>query len=180
MNQLSVEIRFERAGDEAAIGDVIRQAFESCELGYNGEAELADRIRTEEAASISLVAESESQVVGHILFSPATIEWDGQTAAGLGLAPVSVLPDFQRQGIGAQLINEAMALVAEASHEFVIVLGHPEYYPKFGFAPAARSNIACEFEGVPEEAFLIRWFSEPPIQAGRGIAKYHSAFSNLD
>ncbi len=179
MNILPVEIRPEQPRDEAAIRDVTTRAFESSDFGHSGEAGLVDRLRAESAASVSLVAECANRIVGHILFSPATIEWSSQCCEGLGLAPMSVLPEFQRQGIGSRLIQDGLAAAAECSSRFVIVLGHPEYYPKFDFAPASGSNVGCEFEGIPDEAFMIRWLSQPELIEERGLAKYHPIFSIL-
>lgn len=179
MNELPVEIRREQPDDEAAIREVTSLAFESSEFGHNGEAGLVDKLRTEGAASISLVAECDDRIVGHIHFSPALIEWSSRRCEGLGLAPLSVLPEFQRKGIGSRLITDGLAAAAESSSEFVIALGHPEYYPRFGFAPASDSNVSCELEGVPDEAFMIRWFKQPSSCDGPGIAKYHPVFATL-
>jgi len=179
MNDLTVRIRPEQSGDEAIIREVTQKAFDASEYGHNGEARLIDQLRSEGAAAISLIAEIERQIVGHILFSPARIDWNGRSSSGLGLAPVSVLPEFQRQRIGSRLIEAGFEAITGSPHEFVIVLGHPEYYPKFGFVPASSSNITCEFEGVPDEAFLIRWLNKPSTSSDRGLAKYHPVFSTL-
>ena len=179
MNELHVKIRSEESGDESAIGEVTEQAFEGSEFGYNGEARLIDELRSQNAATISLVAEVSDRIVGHILFSPATIELKDHCSKGLGLAPVSVLPEFQRRGIGAKLIEAGLEIAAARDCEFVIVLGHPEYYPKFGFASASASNVGCEFEGIPDEAFMIRWFKQPASVDDRVVAKYHLVFSSL-
>jgi putative acetyltransferase len=180
MNELPFEIRRDQPGDEDAIRDVTSMAFETSELGHNGEAGLVEKLRAEGAASISLVALCGDRIVGHILFSPATIEWTGRRCHGLGLAPVSVLPEFQRRGIGARLVEAGLETAMTMPAEFVIVLGHPDYYPRFGFAPASLSNIVCEFNDVPDEAFLIRWRSEPASTEGSGIAKYHPAFCSFE
>jgi putative acetyltransferase len=179
MNDLRIEVRNKLPGDEAQICEVTKSAFETSEFGHNGEAGLIDQLRSEGAAAISLVAEYENQIVGHILFSPATIEWTSRSSTGLGLAPVSVVPEFQRQRIGSRLIEAGLEAAANGTSEFVIVLGHPDYYPKFGFTPASASNVRCEFEGVPDEAFMIRWAEQSGPCDDSGIAKYHSAFSTL-
>ncbi len=179
MNELHVKIRNEKPGDESAIRELTERAFEGSEFGHNGEAELVDKLRSQNAAAISLIAEVSDQVVGHILFSPATIELKNHCSNGLGLAPVSVLPEFQRRGIGAKLIVAGLEIAAARDCEFVIVLGHPQYYPKFGFATASASNVGCEFEGVPDEAFMIRWFQQPASIDEQVVAKYHPVFATL-
>ncbi|NQV25984.1 MAG: N-acetyltransferase [Rhodopirellula sp.] len=179
MNELSVEIRLERPGDEAAIREVTSLAFESSEFGHNGEAGLVERLRAESAVSISLVAECANRIVGHILFSPATIERSSWRCEGLGLAPLSVLPEFQRQGIGSRLVTAGLEAATDRSNEFVIVLGNPDYYSRFGFTPASDSNVGCEFEGIPDEAFLIQWLGQTEPRNERGLAKYHPVFSSL-
>ena len=179
MNELPIKIRSEKAGDESAIRHVTERAFEFSEFGHNGEAGLVENLRAQNAATISLIAEVSDQIVGHILFSPATIVRGDHCSKGLGLAPVSVLPEFQRRRIGARLIKVGLAAAANSECEFVIVLGHPEYYPKFGFAPASGSNVGCEFECVPDEAFMICWFKQPESIDERVIAKYHPVFSTL-
>lgn len=179
MPELRVEVRIEQPDDEIAVREVTKLAFETSEFGHNGEAGLVEQLRAQGAATISLVAVCADQIVGHVLFSPATIDAAGRQTHGLGLAPVSVLPEFQRQGIGARLIEAGLELAAQGSSQFVIVLGHPEYYPKFGFVPAVGNNVRCEFEGVPDEAFLIRWFKELESCDEEAVAKYHPVFSTL-
>lgn len=179
MNEKSIEIRYEQPGDEAAIHKVTSLAFESSEFGHNGEAGLVDKLRAEGAASISLVAEIDNRIVGHVLFSPASIEWDSRRCEGLGLAPLSVLTEFQKLGIGGRLITAGLNAAARSSSGFVIVLGHPDYYPMFGFAPASGSNVGCEFEGIPDEAFMIKWLGQTDTSEECGLAKYHPVFSTL-
>lgn len=185
MNEASIQIRPERPDDEAAIREVTALAFESSDFGHNGESELVDKLRANGAAAISLVAECANQecahkILAHILFSPATIEWSNRRCKGLGLAPLSVLPEFQRQGIGSRLIESGIEAASESDSRFLIVLGHPDYYPKFGFAPASGSHVGCEFEDIPDEAFMIRWLGQPESTDERGLARYHPVFSTSD
>lgn len=180
MTSLSVNVRRERPGDELQIREVTSRAFASSEFGDQGEARLIEELRAAKAVAVSLVAEYQNKIVGHILFSPATIKWSNQQSLGLGLAPMSVLPEFQRKGIGSQLIESGIEAVSPTDREFVIVLGHPDYYSKFGFTPASRQNICCQFEGVPDEAFLIRWFDEAPSTSERAVAEYHEVFSTFE
>lgn len=179
MNDLEIEIRSEKPGDESRIREVTESAFEASEFGYNGEAILVDKLRSAAAAAVSLVAVVENRIAGHILFSPATIDWGKHQSAGLGLAPMSVLPEFQRRGIGSRLIQAGFEEIANSSYEFVIVLGHPGYYSKFDFVPASSGNVRCEFDDIPDEVFLIRWLRPQTMSDKFGVAKYHPVFSNL-
>src|SRR5262245_38064758 len=117
-------IRPERAGDEAAIRAVHRSAFPA-----DAEARLVDRLRANGKARVSLVAEADGLVVGHVLFSPVTVE-GRSTCVGLGLAPLAVAPDHQRRGVGSALVREGLAACRRQGCGFVVVLGHPAYYPR--------------------------------------------------
>ena len=129
----SMEIREERAGDWEGIRRVQIAAF-----GGDGEARLVDLLRERGKAVISLVAVEANDVVGHILFSPVTIDELGD-ARPLGLAPVGVLPAFQRSGIGSSLIREGLSRCARAGYNLVVLVGRPRYYARFGFQAAKPS-----------------------------------------
>jgi putative acetyltransferase len=121
---------------------------------------------------LSLVAVNDGAVVGHIFFTPAVIETKERSVAGMGLAPLAVLPEFQRQGIGSKLIQAGMEHMRQAHYPFVIVLGHPTYYPRFGFERASQHGIACEYPNVPDEAFMILILDEAALEGLTGIARY--------
>src|SRR5262245_48756412 len=123
----------------AAIRRVNEQAF-----GRSAEADLVDALRARGRISLSLVAERGGEVVGHILFSPVRVDSARGSIAGLGLAPMSVLPAHQRTGIGSLLVRAGLDECRRADHGWVVVLGHPEYYPRFGFVPARRHGLAWE------------------------------------
>lgn len=142
-------IRPEQPADVDAIQRINTAAFET-----DAEARLVDALRSAADPFISLVAELDVTPVGHIVFSPATIEGHANINL-LGLAPMAVLPQHQRQGIGAALVRAGLEACRERNAHAVIVLGHPNYYPKFGFAPASQFGIACEYE-APDEAFLLQ------------------------
>ena len=100
----------------------------------------------------------------------------GEPILGMGLAPMAVLPERQRAGIGSQLVREGLKRLRAASTPFVIVLGHPEYYPRFGFQPASRYGIQCQWEGVPDQAFMILIFHKPALRGVSGVARYRDEF----
>jgi putative acetyltransferase len=114
--------------------------------------------------------------VGHILFSPVTLEGPKSTLKGMGLAPMAVLPEYQGRGIGSRLVREGLRRLKRASIPFVIVLGHPGYYPRFGFSPASRYGIHCQWPDVPDPAFMILVFDEPALIGVSGVARYRDEF----
>lgn len=132
-----MQIRPERDGDQEAIRFLVAAAF-----GQEDEARLVDQLRADGDAAISLVAERDGEIVGHVLFSPM-----GAPFRALGLAPVAVAPDFQKQGIGAALIEQGLNLARNAGWEAVFVLGDPNYYTRFGFSVAAAEGFANPYSG---------------------------------
>lgn len=170
-----IQIRPEKSQDKTAIRQIHERAF-----GQPAEANLVDQLRIACPAQISLVAVEDDQLTGHILFTPAKIEYrDGSNLSGMGLAPLAVLPEFQRQGVGRSLLQAALNELQILEHAFVIVLGHPEYYSRFGFEPAYRYQISCEFTGENREAFMIHRLNHRELQPKEGIAHYHPVFSSL-
>ena len=161
-----IRIREEQPSDREAIRGVNARAF-----GHSQEADIVDKIRQNCEGRLSLVALREDRIVGHILFSPATIESEDRTVRGMGLAPMAVLPEYQRQGIGSELVRAGIKKLRIMGCPFVIVLGHPEYYPRFGFEVASQYRIRCEWD-VPDEAFMILMLDESEMQGVSGLAKY--------
>ena len=164
-------IREEQPGDAAEIRTVNERAF-----GQPAEANLVDKLREDCEALLSLVTVREGRVVGHILFSPITFDRSKNMNGGMGLAPMAVLPDCQRQGIGSRLVERGLALLRSRSCPVVVVLGHPEYYPRFGFVPASAHGIRCQWDGVPDEAFMIHIFDAPAMEGVQGIVRYRAEF----
>ena len=134
-------IRRETTEDIAAIRYINEQAF-----GQNEEAELVEKLRNRAALSLSLIAVQKNEIVGHIAFSPVVIESERSSFEAITLAPIAVLPEYQRQGIGGQLARAGLEKCRNLGHEIVVVLDHPTYYPRFGFVPAKPKGISCEFE----------------------------------
>jgi len=171
-----IVIAEERPEDIDGIRRVNQAAFKG-----DYEADVVDRLRRNCADILSLVAKDGNHIVGHILFSPAYIvPAEGEAVNGMGLAPLAVQPEFQGQGIGAALSREGMARMKAAGYPFVIVLGHPAYYPRFGFTRASAYGILSTFENVPDDAFMICVFDPAALQGVRGVAHYRPEFDEGD
>jgi putative acetyltransferase len=168
-----IQVRPEEPGDVPSVRVVNERAF-----GQPVEADLVDRLRRECPEAVSLVAESEGRIVGHILFTPALLPAAGRAVQGMGLAPMAVLPEYQGQGIGSRLVEEGLRVLRKRSCPFVIVLGHPTYYPRFGFEAASRHGIRCQWEGVPDEAFMILFLDESAKPDVRAVARYRDEFDD--
>lgn len=155
-------IRPETYADYGAIHHVNEQAF-----GQRAEAELIDNLRKKKAITLSLVAETEQQIVGHILFSPVIVESEESSFKAVSLAPIAVLPAYQRKGIGSQLVWAGLEECRLLGHDLVFVVGYPEYYPRFGFVQARPKGFNCEFE-VPDEAWMVLELKDkaPPRTGG--------------
>lgn len=166
-------IRSERPGDAARVQVVNQLAF-----GQPAEADLVDRLRETGAEFLSLVAEDDT-VVGHILFTPVIIEDRGHRVVGMGLAPMAVLPDRQRRGIGSQLVTRGLELLRERGCPFVVVVGHPEYYPRFGFERASKHGLASQWDGMPDEAFMVLILDAEAMSGTSGVAKYRDEFNDV-
>jgi len=164
----SVIIRPECLGDECAIGEVIRQAFASHLHSSHTEHLIVRALREADALAISLVAEESGRVVGHIAFSVVTIS-DG-SLGWFGLGPVSVLPSFQKQGIGRALIERGLSILRECAAAGCVLLGEPSFYGRFGF----KNHPELVLSGVPQEFFLALPFG---LVCPQGAVTYHAAFS---
>jgi putative acetyltransferase len=166
-----VRIREEKPEDFEQIHSVNEQAFEAPE-----EARIVDDLREKCPDALSLVAEDEGEIVGHIFFSPVEVESSGTIIKGMGLAPMAVRPDRQRQGIGSQLARAGLEILKEQGCPYVIVVGHPEFYPKFGFVPASKYGLTCQWESVPDEAFMIVVNDPSSLLGVEGVASYRDEF----
>ncbi len=163
----NIVIRNERDTDINAISEVTVAAFKTLEISNHTEQFIIKALRASGALTISLVAENDGQVVGHIAFSPITIS-DG-TRNWYGLGPVSVLPEYQRQGIGKTLIEEGLSRLKAINAQGCCLVGHPDYYIKFGFI-----NISgLAHEGVPPEVFFALPFDQKIPQ---GKVEFHEGF----
>jgi len=163
------EIREEKQSDQAIIRQINEAAFEQ-----KAEATIVDKLRASCNKYVSFVAIEHATVVGHILFTPVTI--DATNSIGMGLAPMAVLPSRQKQGIGSLLVRAGLDHLQRYGCPFVIVLGHPEYYPRFGFELASRYKLNSQWEGVPNEAFMVVVFDREALPEAGGIIRYRGEF----
>lgn len=160
-------LRNERDADIEAITEITIAAFKNHPISNNTEQFIINALRAAGALTISLVVEIDGQVVGHIAFSPVTVS-DGATG-WYGLGPVSVLPDYQKQGIGKALINEGLSLLKDMGGQGCALVGDPNYYKRFGF----KNYPELVHEGVPQEVFLVLPFTE---KIPKGIVVFHEGF----
>jgi putative acetyltransferase len=167
-------IRPETPADHDAVNRVHRQAF-----GQLDEADLVEQLRRDAHPHVSLVAEVDGTVVGHIFFSPVELPSPERSVSAMGLAPMAVLPEWQRQGIGAQLVREGLAACRRRGVDAVVVLGHPDYYPRFGFRPAAEFGLRSTYDG-PTEAFMALELTEGGLRATEGVVTYHPTFGSVE
>ena len=165
-------IRVEEENDQAGVHAVNVSAFDTPTEAY-----LVHAVREEADPVVSLVAEVSGGVVGHIMFSPVTLSTHPDLKL-MGLAPMAVAPEHQRKGIGSALVQAGLEECKKLGFVAVVVLGHPEYYPRFGFSTASQYGIDCEFE-VPAEAFMAMELQPGALSGRHGRVKYHAAFSTL-
>ncbi len=167
-----MRIRREQPADIAAVHAVNRAAFAS-----GSEAALVDALRAQAEPIISLVAEDAELIVGHICFSPVTLLGHAELKI-MGLAPMAVLPAEQRRGIGSALVRGGLDRCKQLGCDAVFVLGHPAYYPRFGFVPASRFGIRSEYD-VPDDVFMTLEFEAGALNGKAGTIQYHAAFANV-
>jgi putative acetyltransferase len=168
MNEGSLTIRQEYPGDEGAVRDVNEAAF-----GRSAEADLVERLRQEGAVLASFVAEQERRVIGHILFSRTVIETTNEHIQSVALAPTAVLPAQQRLGIGSQLIRVGLDWLRTERERSVLVLGHPQYYSRFGFSSDRARMLITPF---PPHAFMALELVAGALDGVHGAVRYLAAF----
>lgn len=167
MNRL--RIRPEENEDQSAVRQVNEAAF-----GAAAESAIVDALRESVTTVISLVAQLDDRVVGHIIFSPVTIE-GLPDARIMALGPMAVLPEFQRRGIGSRLVRAGLDTCRDLEVGAAVVLGHPGFYPRFGFLPASRFGLSCEYD-VPDDVFMAMELEDRYLDGVTGTVTYHRAF----
>lgn len=169
---LQIKIRRETEEDYDKIKRVNDLAF-----GQKNEGLLVEKLRqtVNYIPALSLVAELNNEIIGHILFYPVTVHSAGSEYPTLSLGPMAVIPAFQCKGVGRKLVFEGLEVAKSLGHESVIVIGHPEYYPRFGFRLASKWDIKTPFE-VPMEVFLAIELVEGSLRGKSGIVEYPKEF----
>jgi len=168
---MSAVVRPETTEDQSAVRRVNRLAF-----GGDDEARLVDELRDSGYARASLVAEEGGQIVGYILFSQLPILTKGGIGEALSLAPMAVVPSHQRRGIGSLLVKEGLRTCREAGHRIVVVLGHPEFYPRFGFSAKLAERLKAPYSG---EAFMALELVPCALDGVEGEVFYPPPFGRL-
>ncbi|MHA4838104.1 GNAT family N-acetyltransferase [Sphingopyxis sp. MSC1_008] len=171
-----IGIRAATAADAEAIDSVIRAAFAGTDYGHQGEAGLVRMIEADGDTLVSLVAERDGVIIGHVLFSRMDVEADGAALSGAGLAPVSVAPGSQGQGIGDALIRAGLASLRDQGVAISFVLGHESYYPRFGYSPDFAARFASPFAGPHFMAMMLDSGAAWPLG---GRADYAPAFGRM-
>ena len=167
-----MKVRQERRSDYAVVYEVVKVAFASAEHSDGNEQDLVTALRNSGTfvPELSLVAEVDGTIVGHILFTKADV--DEHTV--LALAPLSVQPTYQKQGIGLALIAEGHRIAKELGFDYSVVLGHARYYPKAGYCPASRFGIEAPFDVADENYMAVRL--SPDAKKLHGVMRYDAAF----
>ena len=170
---MNIVIRQGQGNDIDTIYSVVKSAFEKVEHSDGDEQNLVNRLRNSEAfiPELSLVAELDDEIVGHILFTKIKI---GENVS-LTLAPVSVIPKYQGKGVGSKLILNGHEIAKSLGFGSVVVLGHPTYYPRFGYVPASKWGIKTPFE-VPDDCFMALELIEDSLINVSGVVQYAKEF----
>ena len=169
-----MQLRQATPADIAAITALHHAAFASTAMGYHGEGELVAAIHDDGNALVSLVAQLDGQIVGHVLFSRMAVAADAALLRAAALAPVGVLPELHGTGVGSALIREGLARLTDAAIQICFVFGHPDYYPRFGFNADLAAPFASPYAGPKLMAALLDKSLQMP-ESGR--ADYAAAFS---
>ena len=168
-----MKIRPEQAADIPRIHKINKEAFTG-----EGEANLVDMLRKKGVSLISLVAEDDKGLWGHILFSPVSLSGENPGKLLAGLGPMAVLPSRQKQGVGSLLVEEGLKQCLKAGYDAVVVLGHADYYPRFGFVPSVAYGIVSSYD-VPDEIFMVKELKKGGLKGVQGTVSYHDLFKEV-
>ena len=175
---MTLTIRPETPADYDRVFEITEAAFRDLPISDHTEQHLVNRLRNSSAyiPELALVAELDGEVVGHILFTRAAIVGSDREWESLTLAPVSVAPEHQRRGIGGQLIRAGIEIARELGFDNINLVGHAEYYPRFGFVPASRYGVRCAFE-VPDDASMLLELKPGALDDVSGVVRYAPEFN---
>ena len=168
-----MRIREELPSDWNAVHELNAEAFDT-----KAEMDLVEMLREQASPLVSLVAEENGKIYGHIMFSPVTLDEHPELQL-MGLAPMAVAPDRQRTGIGIMLVQAGLEECRKLGIGAVVVLGHPGYYPRFGFKPAVRFDIQSDYD-VAEDVFMVLELRDSYLNGKTGVAHYHPAFEKIN
>jgi len=170
---MDINIRPEAPADYARVHEITNLAYES-----ESEADLVDKLRREASPVISLVAEVEDQVVGHILFTPVSIGDTPANGSAMGLSPLSVHPDFQEHGIGGALLKAGLEACSNDDSQVIVTLGHPDYYSRYGFSPAVEEGISYVGRDY-DPFFMVIELSPGALENYQGEVRFHDLIEDL-
>jgi putative acetyltransferase len=168
----SILVRHEQADDKTAVARLNDAAF-----GQPDESRIVDAIRLAGHSTISLVATDGPTIVGHILFTPVDLEAPGPAIPVMALGPMSVLPTVQRRGVGSKLVEEGLGECKQLGYQAVVVVGHPAFYPRFGFRPASSYGIRCDYR-VPDDVFMAIELVPGSLNGRSGRVRYLEEFGS--
>lgn len=170
-------IREEEIKDYNEVEKAVEESFKTAEFSDKDEHNLVRRLRNsnEFIKELSLIAEDENKILGYVLLTKALIKAESTSYETLALAPLAVLPEYQKSGIGKNLMNKAIERARELGYKSIVVLGHEKYYPKFGFEKAIKYGVKAPFE-VPDEAYMILELLPGGLNGVSGIVEYSKAF----
>ena len=166
-----MSIRVETKSDIDDIWKINTEAFETKE-----EATIVNALRNSDVTNISLVYEQNGELGGHILFTTVELIGDTSDLKLMGLAPMAVIPKLQNKGVGSSLIKAGIQQCINDGYDAIIVLGHPDYYPKFGFVPSVKYGIKSEYD-VPDNVFMVLELKKNSLKGKQGVIKYHEEFN---
>ena len=172
-NRHIMNIHIEKETDIQQIWQINAKAFET-----DAEANLVSSLRKSGLPFISMVYEENKKLLGHILFTPVELEGHPNNLRIMGLGPMAVTPEMQNNGIGSALVKAGIEQCECEGFNAIIVLGHPNFYPKFGFVPSVKYGIISEYD-VPEDVFMVLELNENALKGKEGTIKYHEAFGSV-
>ena len=174
---MKISLRQETSSDYPAVAEAIKAAHKDVDYSNHREQFMVERLRNSDALipQLSLVAEIDDEIVGHIMLTKIVIHTQTKPIAALALAPLSIVPEFQGQGIGSKLVLEGHRLAKELEYQYIVVLGHAKYYPRFGYEPLKNYGLELPF-AVPEENCMILSLTENGMAGVKGKIEYPPEF----